>query len=282
MSKRRAASKNRDEWFYRTCFEQSGKDIWLVEYGRSPSAWHSLWFRQVVRTKVMVFLRWCNSRKISFGRAATWLNEHGPSPHKGTKWHKSTLRYLLQRSPDSGDNAGIKMAMRLLKGLRWAEANQQPWVDQIAESSESTEERSRRVWEMHRLLLPPFQVLSAHLVRSHHEHELVADWSQRNGTSMQRRGEFGFQFLGSPSLAAKTLRKILQDVKSSSPGVLPWAIELEQLDRAVPQFLDFQPTKFDMELLGQHKTADALLRILCKLEGISTRTARRYKSESVQ
>lgn len=280
-SKRRVASKNRDEWFYRARFEQSGKDVWLLEYGRSPSAWHSLWFRQVVRTKVMVFLRWCNSRKISFGKAATWLNEHGPSPHTGTKWHKSTLRYLLERSPDSGEDGGIKTVMRLLKGLRWAKDNQQPWIDQITESSESTEERSRRVWEMHRLLLPPFQALSAYLVRWHQEHELVADRFPRHSTPMQRRGEFGLRFLGTASLPAKSVRDMFHKAKTSSTNV-PWVTDLEQLDRAVPQFLDFQPTKFDMELLGQHKTAEALLRILCKLEGISTRTARRYKSENVQ
>jgi hypothetical protein len=172
--------------------------------------------------------------------------------------------------------------MGLLKGLRWAEANQQPWVDQIAESSESTEERSRRVWEMHRLLLPPFLALSAYLIRRHQEYELVADRFQRHGTPMQRRGAFAFRFLGTQSLAAKTLRNILQEAKSSSDGLLPWVLELEQLERAVPHFLDFHPTSFDMELLGKHKTSEALLRILCRLEGISTRTARRHKSQDVQ
>jgi hypothetical protein len=230
----------------------------------------------------MVFLRWCNSRKISLGKAATWLNEHGPSPHKGTKWHKSTLRYLLEHSPDPGEGAGIKMAMRLLKGLRWVKKNQLPWLDRIAETSESTEERSRRVWEMHRLLLSPFRALSAYLVRWHQEHELVADRFQRHGTPMQRRGAFAFRFLGTRSLAPKTLRNILHEAKSSSDGLLPWILELEQLEGAVADFLDFQPTKFDMKLLGKHKTSEALLKILCRLEGISTRTARRHKSQDVQ
>jgi hypothetical protein len=274
--------KNRDEWFYRTRFEQSGEDLWLLEYGRSPSAWQSSWFRQLVRTKVMIFVRWCTSRKISLGKIAKWLNERGPNPSKGTAWHKSTIRYLLDRSPDSGEDVGIRTVMRLLKGLRWAEENQQPWVDRITESSESTEESARRVWEMHRLLLPPFRVLSAFLVQSQRKHERVADRFQQKGTGMHRRGAFGLQFLGTKSLQAKTLRNILQDAKSSSDGTLPWVLELENLERAVPQFLDFQPTKFDMELLGKHKTTEALLKILCRLEGISTRTARRYKSQDVQ
>jgi len=281
LSKHRIGAKNREE-FYRARFEQSGKDMWLLEYGRSPSAWQSPWFRQLVRTKVMVFVRWCTSRKISLGKIARWLNERGPNPSKGTAWRKSTLRYLLDRSPDSGEEVGIRAVMRLLKGLRWAERNQEPWVDRITELSESTEESARRVWEMHRLLLPPFQALSSYLVRSQREYERVADRFQLEGTGMQRRGAFAFRFLGTKLLPAKTLRNMLQEAKSSSTGILPWVVELEQLERAVPQFLDFQPTKFDVQLLGQHKTTEALLRILCGLEGISTRTARRYKSQDVQ
>jgi len=273
--------KNRDEWSYRSRLEQSGEDLWLLEYGRSPSAWQSPWFRQLVRTKVMLFVRWCTSRKISLGKIGTWLNEYGPSPPKGTAWHKSTLRYLLDRSTDSGVDVRIRTVMRLLKGLRRAELNQQPWLDRIIESSESAEERVRRVWGMHKLLLPPFRVLSAHLVRSQRRHERVADRFQLKGTGMHRRGEFGLRFLGTKSLPAKTMRDILQDAKSSHSPV-PWVLELEELEKAVPNFLDFQPTKFDMELLGKHKTTEALLRILCRLEGISTRTARRYKPSGVQ
>lgn len=280
--KPRVAVKNRDEWFYRTRFEQSGKDMWLVEYGRSPSAWQSPWFRQLVRTKIMVFVRWCTSRKISLGKTARWLNERGPSPSKEAAWHKSTLRYLLNRWPDPGEDVGIRAVMKLLKGFRWAQRNQQPWVDQIAESSESSKEGARRVWEMHRLLLPPFRALSAHLVRSQRKYERVADRFQLKGTGMHRRGEFGFRFLGSKSLQAKTLRNILQETKSSSNGTVPWVLELEDLETAVTDFLEFQPTKFDMELLGKHKTTEALLQILCRLEGISIRTARRYKPQGVQ
>lgn len=279
---RQISAKNRDEWFYRTSFEQSGKQLWLIEYGRSPSAWQSPWFRQLVRIKIMLFVRWCTSRKISLGKIGTWLNEHGPSPPKGTAWHKSTLRYLLGRSPDSGEDVEIRPVLRLLKGLRWAELNQQPWVDRIIESSESTEERARRVWGMHKLLLPPFRVLSVHLVRSQRKHERVADRFQLKGTGMHRRGEFGRRFLGTKSLPPKTIRDILQDANSSSHAPVPWVPELEELEKAVPNFLDFQPTKFDMELLGKHKTTEALLKILCRLEGISTRTARRYKSSGVQ
>jgi hypothetical protein len=272
----------RNEWYYRTRFEQSGEAAWLLEYGRCPSAWRSPWFRQAVRTNVMVFLHWCNDRRISLRKTARWLIEHGPNPFKGTAWRKSTLRYLLDRSPDSGEDVAIKKVMRLLKGLGWAERNQQPWIDRITELSESTEERARRVWEMHKLLLPPFRMLSAHLVRYQREHELVADRFQRKGTGMERRAEFGFRFLGTKSLPAKTLRDLLQEAKSSANDFPPWVMELEQLEGAVPQFLDFQPTKFDMKILGQHKTTEALLRILCKLERISTRTARRYKSQGVQ
>jgi hypothetical protein len=276
------AAKNRDEWFYRARFEQSGENSWLLEYGRSPSAWQSPWFRQVVRTNVMVFVRWCSSRKISLGKTAKWLNERGPSPSKRATWHKSTLRYLLDRSPDSAEDVGIKTVMRLLKGLRWVERNQKPWLDRITEPSESTEERARRVWEMHRLLLPPFRAMSAYLFQRTQEHERVADRFQRNGTPMQRRGAFAFRFLGTTSLPAKTLRDVLRDAKSSSDGTLPWVLELEQLERAVPQFLDLQLSKFDFQVLGKHKTTEALLRILCRFEGISTRTARRHKSQIVQ
>src|SRR5260370_32997505 len=103
---------------------------------------------------------------------------------------------------------------------------------------------------MHRLLLPPFRALSAYLGRSQREHERVADRFQLEGTGMQRRAEFGFQFLGTIALPGKTLRNILRDAKSSSTDTLPWVVELEQLEGAVPQFLDFQPTKFDSKLLG--------------------------------
>jgi len=281
LSKHRIGAKNREE-FYRTRFELSGDGTWVVEYGCSPSAWQSPWFRQLVRTKVMVFVRWCTGRKISLGEIATWLNECGPTPSKGAAWHKSTLRYLLDRSPDPGEDAGIKAVMKLLKGLRWAQRNQQPWVDRITESSESTEESARRVWEMHRLLLPPFRALSAHLARSQRKHERVADRYQLKGSGMHRRGAFGFQFLGTISLKAKTLRNILQDAQSSTDSTGTWVLELENLERAVPDFLDFQPTKFDMELLGKHKTTEALLKILCRLEGISTRTARRHRSQDVR
>jgi hypothetical protein len=281
LRKRRIGAKNREK-YYRTQFEQSGKDLWLLEYGCSPSAWQSPWFRQLVRTKVMVFVRWCTSRKISLGKIARWLNERGPSPSKGAAWHKSTLRYLLDRSPDFGEDVGIRTVVRLLKGLRWAQRNQQPWVDQITESSESSEESSRRVWEMHGLLLPPFRELSRYLVNSQREYERVADRFQLKDTGMQRRAAFAFRFLGSKSLPAKTLRSILKDAKSSSNGTQPWIAELEQVESAVPEFLDFQPTKFDVQLLGQHKTTEALLKILCRLEGISTRTAHRYKPQGVQ
>ncbi len=120
--------------------------------------------------------------------------------------------------------------------------------------------------------------MSAYLFRRNQEHERVADRFQRNGTPMQRRGAFAFRFLGTTSLPAKTLRDVLRDAKSSSDGTLPWVLELEQLERAVPQFLDLQLSKFDFQVLGKHKTTEALLRILCRFEGISTRTARRHKS----
>jgi hypothetical protein len=274
--------RDRDEWFYRARFEQSGENRWLLEYGRSPSAWQSPWFRQVVRTNVMDFVRWCNNRRISLGKIAKWLNERGPSPSKRATWCKSTLRYLLDRSPVSAEDVAIKTVMMLLKGLRWVERNQQPWLDRITELSESTGERARRVWEMHRLLLPPFRAMSAYLVRRNQEYEREADRFQRDGTPMQRRGTFAFRFLGTKSLPAKTLRDILKDAKSASVGTLAWILELEQLERAVPQFLDLQLSKFDFQVLGKHKTTEGLLRILCRFEGISTRTARRHKSQTVQ
>ena len=193
---RRVAAKNRDEWFYRTRFEQSGEDRWLLEYGRSPSAWKSPWFRRVVRTKVMTFIICCTSRNISLGQIAKWLNEHGPSPSKGAAWHKSTLRYLLDRSPDSGEDVKIKTVMRFLKGLRRVETNQQPWKDQIIEASESSEEKARRVWEMHRLLLPPFRSLSADLARSQREHEEVAIASNSTAPQSNEEGHSAFGFSG--------------------------------------------------------------------------------------
>jgi hypothetical protein len=133
---------------------------------------------------------------------------------------------------------------------------------------------------MHNLLLPAFRALSAYLVQAHGEYERDAE--RGKGTEMHRRGEFAFRFLGT-SLKRRTLRDILQQAKSSSKETLPWVVELEKLDKPiVPDFLDFQPSNWDMELLGQHKTHEALLRILCKLERISTRTAHRYRPHTVQ
>ena len=278
---RLAAARRKDECYYRTRYEQSGKITWLLEYGLSPSAWQSRWFRDVVRTKIIAFLQWCTSRGISLGKMAKWLNENGPSPSKGRAWHKSTLRYLLGRTP-AGDEAEIRALVRLLKGLRWAEQNQQPGLDRVIESSESTEECARRVWDMHKLLLPAFRALSACLARAHRKYTRKADRFQRKGTGIHRRGEFAFRFLGI-SLKRRTLRDILQQAKSSSKETLPWVVELEKLDKdIVPDFLDFQPSNRDMELLGQHKTKEALLRILCKLERITTRTAHRYRAHCVQ
>jgi len=281
--KRLAVANEKNEWFYRTRFEQSGGIRWILEFGLSPSAWQSFWFREVVRTKIITFLQWCNSRGISLGKIAKWLNEHGPSPSRGKVWHKSTVRFLLDRSTAFDEETNIRKLVRLLKGLRWAEQNQQPGLDRVIESSETTEECARRVWEMHRLFLPAFRVLSAYLVRAHRKYKRKADRFQREGTGMHRRGEFAFRFLGTPSLKARTLRDILQQAKSSSKETLPWVVELEELDKVIlPDFLDFQPSNWDMELLGQHKTHEALLRILCKLEGISTRSAHRYQPQCIQ
>jgi len=278
---RLSVANEKNECFYRTRFEQSGKISWLLEYSLSPSAWQSSWFREVVGTKIIAFLQLCNSRGISLGKIAKWLNEHGPSPSRGKAWHKSTLRFLLTRSPASAGETNIRTLARLLKGFHWAEQNQQPGLDWVIESSESTEECSRRVWDMHTLLLPAFRALSAYLVQAHKEYEREAD--QGEGTEMHRRGEFAFRFLGTPSLKRRTLMDILQQAKSSSKETLPWVVELEKLDEeVVPDLLDFQPSNWDMELLGRHKTHEALLRILCKLEGISTRTARRYRPDTVQ
>jgi len=278
-SERLAVANEKNERFYRTRYEQSGEPSWLLEFGLSPSAWQSSWFREVVRSKTIAFLQWCNSRGISLGKIAKWLNEHGPSPSKGSAWQKSTLRYLLDRSPDGGEDIEIRTVVRHLKGFRWAEQNQQPWRDLIIESSESTEECARRVWDMHRLLLPAFRALSTYLVQAHREYEREAE--RGKGTEMRRRGEFAFRFLGI-SLKRRTLRDILQQAKSSSKETLPWVVELEELGNAIPDFLGLQPSNWDMDLLGQHKTKEALLRILCKLEGISTRTARRYRAQCVQ
>jgi len=281
-NKRLTAARRKDERYHRTHYEQSGDVSGLLEYGLFPSAWKSSWFRQVVRTKTIAFLQWCNSREISLGKIAKWLNEHGPSPSRGKAWHKSTVRFLLGQSPESGEETNIRTLVRLLKGLHSAEQNQQPGLDRVIESSESTEECARRVWDMHNLFLPAFRALSAYLVQAHREHESLAE--RGKGTEMHRRGEFAFRFLGTPALKARTLRDILQQAKSSSKETLAWVVELEHLEKSktLPDFLDFEPSKFDMELLGQHKTHEALLRILCKLEGISTRTARRYRPHTVQ
>jgi hypothetical protein len=277
---RLAAARRKDECYYRTRYEQSGKISWLLEYGLSPSAWQSPWFREVVRTKIIAFLQWCNSRGVSLGKIAKWLNDHGPSPSRGKAWYKSTVAFLLARSPASDEETNIRTLVRLLKGFGWAERNQQPGLDRVIESSESTEECARRVWDMHNLLLPAFRALSAYLVQAHREYERKAE--RGKGTEMHRRGEFAFRFLGI-SLKRRTLRDILQHAKSSSKETLAWVVELEKLDKdIVPDFLDFQPSNWDMELLGQHKTKEALLRILCKLERITTRTARRYRAHCVQ
>src|SRR5215469_16070312 len=126
---RLSVANEKNECFYRTRFEQSGKISWLLEYSLSPSAWQSSWFREVVGTKIIAFLQLCNSRGISLGKIAKWLNEHGPSPSRGKAWHKSTLRFLLTRSPASAGETNIRTLARLLKGFHWAEQNQQPWLD---------------------------------------------------------------------------------------------------------------------------------------------------------
>lgn len=277
------AASASNEWYYRTRFERSGDDTWLLEYGLYPSAWTSSWFRNVVDENVISFLRWCRNQQLSLGKAAGWLNANGPSPPKGEKWHKSTVRYLLDhRSPDAGKNVSIKRVLRLLKGLRWAEQNQQPRLDTVTLVSDSIEERARRVWEMHRLLLPAFRALSLHLAQRLRAHERAAVPSPLGATGMKRRAQFAMRYVGTPSLRAMSLRTVIQEIKSSSVEPPAWTAELERLELAVPEFLDFQPTKLDMELLGRHKASEALLRILCKLEGLSTRSARRRRSVNVQ
>jgi hypothetical protein len=270
------------EWYYRTRFERSNESNLLLEYGRSPSAWRSTWFRGEVRKRILAFLSWCHNRRISLGKIAGWLNKNGPDPPRGRKWQKSTLKHLLGGTLGSDADVKIREVMRLLKELRRVERNQRPGIDQIIELSESAVECARRVWEMHSLFLPPFKKLSAYLVHWQRKHERRADRFQLKGTGMRRRGEFGFRFFGTDSLPTKTLRDVIRDAKSKSDDALPWVVELEDLEKAVPQFLDFRPTKFDMKLLGNHKTSEALLRILCRFEGISTRTARRYRHHSVQ
>jgi hypothetical protein len=277
------AASASNEWYYRTRFERSGDDTWLLEFGRYPSAWTSAWFRSVIDENIIAFLRWCRSRGVSLGKIARWLNANGPSPTKGEKWHKSTVRYLLDhRSPDTEDNVPIKRVLRLLKGLRWAASNQQPWLDQVIAVSNSVEERARRTWEMHRLLLPAFRALSVHLAQRLRAHERAAVPYPFDATGMQRRSEFGLRYLGTPSLRSMSLRTVIQEVKSSSAEPPAWTAELERFELAVPEFLDFRPTKLDMELLGRHKASEALLRILCKLEGLSTRSAHRHRSSDVQ
>src|SRR5262249_49916627 len=120
--------------------------------------------------------------------------------------------------------------------------NQQPWRDLIIETSESTAECARRVWDMHRLFLPAFRALSTCLARAHRKYNRKADGFQREGTGMHRRGEFAFPFRGTPSLKRRTRREIWQQPKPSSKETLLGGGELEKWDkRVVPELFDFQP-----------------------------------------
>jgi hypothetical protein len=162
-----------------------------------------------------------------------------------------------------------------VKSLRRAEENPQATREQIAIRVEETGERVQHVWEIHGLLLEPMRAYSLHLRKMHKEYESQTDRICK--TAMRARGEFARRYLGTKSLEPESLRDILQGTKLSP--------ELGKLDQIFPEFLNMKPTRDEAELLGSHRVSEALLRIICRWEGISVRTARRYKpkeSSSVQ
>jgi hypothetical protein len=94
---------------------------------------------------------------------------------------------------------------------------------------------------------------------------------------MYRKGEFGRDFWGSPSLPCKGLVELF--VEGNEKRKLK---VVAILGGTLLGFEDLYPTKLDVELIGKHKLKEAALQIACRLEGISFKTARRRKPRVVQ
>jgi hypothetical protein len=131
------------------------------------------------------------------------------------------------------------------------------------------------VFELHRQLMSLARAYVRYLGECHKKHERVACKEKRPG--MFRRGEFAFRFFGTPSFPRKGL------IENFTKGNTKRKLEIvKMLSLALLGVGEIYPTGRDVELLGGHKLNEAVLRIACRLEGISVRTARRYKSQSVQ
>jgi hypothetical protein len=89
---------------------------------------------------------------------------------------------------------------------------------------------------------------------------------------MSRRGEFAFQFFDTPSFPSKGLVEVFTRGNSIRKQKV-----VKLLGGALLGFDEIYPTKRVVELLGKHKLNEAALRIVCRLEGISVKSARRYK-----
>jgi hypothetical protein len=94
---------------------------------------------------------------------------------------------------------------------------------------------------------------------------------------MSRRGEFAFQFFGTPSFPAEGLVELFVKGNGERKRKV-----VAMLGGTLLGFEDLCPTKRDVELLGKRKLKEAALRIACQLEGISVKTARRHKPQVVQ
>ncbi len=94
---------------------------------------------------------------------------------------------------------------------------------------------------------------------------------------MYRKGEFGRDFFGTPSFPCKGLVELFVKGNEKRKRKV-----VAMLGGTLLGFEDLYPTKRDVELLGKHKMKEAALRIACRREGISVKTARRYKPQVVQ
>jgi hypothetical protein len=252
---------------YRLRFEQKRDYTFLLEYALRPSAWRMHWFKLLVRRHLVLFIHWCRERQISFSRIAAWLNRKGPKPLRGKTWHKSSVRYLgnLPSAPKNAPEIGVLLCF--LKSLRGAWENRQPGLDKATLVANSPEERVRRIREFYEFLLPMARAYVPYLNECFHKHESVADRFQQKGTGMARKGEFALRYFGTPSFKAKGFVEVFTNGDSKQKQEIAAKLLGEE---------DIYPTKREVELLGRHKINQAVLEIVCRIEGLSVRTVVRY------
>ena len=90
---------------------------------------------------------------------------------------------------------------------------------------------------------------------------------------MARRGEFAFRYFGTPSFRAKGFVEVFAKGDSKVKG----EIEAKLLGEK-----DIYPTRQELELLARRKLRQAVLQIACRLEGLSVKTFRRLRAQTVQ